>query len=184
MLAMVFALGGAAVIYLAVLAVLLRPLAAAPRSWRILAWSGIPLGLGGLGFAARFWHPSAGPYVANRVYPFGGHLNAWAVSFGFTWMAFGLLFTGAAVLASKHPGRMWWTLLFASWILCIWPHGIIAIAFAWNGAHRESLGIYRRWGSDPIGFTTLLSSSLITLWHFGFSIVGFLTTGREVARNR
>lgn len=181
-LAMLLALGGAAAIYFAALAVLVRQFGATPLSWRILAWSGVPLALGGLGFAARFWNPSPGPYVANRVYPFGGHLQAWAVSFGFTWMAFGLLFTGAVLYASRHASWTSWTLLFSSWLLCCWPHGIIAIAFAWNGANRESLDFYGRWASNPIGLTVLVTSSIITIWYFTFSVVGFIATARQLFR--
>jgi hypothetical protein len=62
-----------------------------PRSWQVLGYSGVPLALGGIGFVLRFWHPTEGPYVANRVYPFGSHLNACAVSFGFLWLAFGVV---------------------------------------------------------------------------------------------
>lgn len=181
MLTMVLALSGAAAIYFVMLVVLARQLAAATLSWRILAWSGIPLALGGLGFAARFWNPSSGPYVANRVYPFGGHLQAWAVSFGFTWVAFGLLFTGAVLYVSRHRSWTSWTLLFTSWLLCWWPHGIIGIAFAWNGANQESLGFYGRWASNPLGFTVLLTGAFTLLWHFTFSIIGFVATAREVS---
>jgi len=48
--------------------ILLRPdLRAAPRAWQLLAGSGIPLALGGLGFTVRFWTPLPGPYLANAV---------------------------------------------------------------------------------------------------------------------
>ena len=74
----------------------------APLGWRILAHAGWPLSLAGAVFVLRFWVPTVGPYRANVRYPFGTHVNAWAVSFGFTWIAFGLLFTVLAVLASRH----------------------------------------------------------------------------------
>jgi hypothetical protein len=182
MLTMLLALGGSAAIYFLMLFFLARQLSAAPLSWRVLGWSGIPIALAGFGFAARFWNPSSGPFIANRLYPFGSHLQTWAVSFGFTWVAFGLLFTGAALFVSRHRCWTWWTLLFSSWLICWWPHGIIGIAFARNGANQQSLSFYTRWGSNPLGFTVLLTEALILLWHFTFSIVGFIATGREVYR--
>jgi len=85
-------------ILIAVSLVLLRPdLRAAPLAWRLLGASGIPLVIGGLGFIVRFWKPLPGPYLANAVYPLGPYLNAWAVSFGFMWLAFGLVFTALCV---------------------------------------------------------------------------------------
>jgi hypothetical protein len=89
-------------ILIAVSVVLLRPdLRAAPLAWRLLGASGIPLALGGLGFIVRFWEPLPGPYLANAVYPLGPYVNAWAVSFGFMWLAFGLVFTALALRAPR-----------------------------------------------------------------------------------
>ncbi len=178
MLWMVIGTTGAAAIYVLMFFLVARQLAAAPLSWRILAWSGVPLALGGLGFATRFWHPSAGPYVANRLYPFGSHLNAWAVSFGFTWAAFGLLFSWGVLVAWRHGGWLSWSILLSSWILCWWPHGIIAIAFAWNGANQESVTTYRQWASDPIGRMVVWMGVFTLLWHFVFSTAGFIGTAR------
>ena len=67
----------------ACLLVLRREFYSAPRAWQILAASGVPLALGGLGFVVRFWEPLPGPYLANDRYPLGPYLNAWAVWFGF-----------------------------------------------------------------------------------------------------
>jgi len=184
MLGMLLAISGAAAIYLVLLFLIARRLAAAPLSWRILAWSGVPLALGGFGFAARFWNPSAGPYVANRLYPFGGHLQAWAVSFGFTWVALGLLFTGAVLFVWRQAGWLSWTLLLSSWLLCWWPHAIIGIAFAWNGANQQSADSYRQWASNPVGLTVLVTGAVTLVWHFAFSLVGFIATGRAVFRGR
>ncbi len=175
----------AALIYIGAVAGILHRLASAPVSWRLLGWSGVPLAFSGFGFATRFWNPTAGPYLANKAYPFGGHLQAWAVSFGFTWVAFGLLFTAAALFVSRNPTRQGWFVLLASWLLCVFPHAIIAIAFAWNGANRESIEFYNRWSkSNPVGSKVLVSGALMTLWHFSFCIAGFLTTARNVFKGK
>ena len=98
----VWLVGGAATaILLAVLSTLRSDFRSAARGWQLLAVSGLLLALGGLGFAIRFWEPTPGPYLANELYPFGPYLNAWAVSFGFTWLSFGLLFIGLALLGAQ-----------------------------------------------------------------------------------
>jgi hypothetical protein len=182
MVAMLLGLTVAAAICFFLFFVILRRISTAPLSWRILAWSGVPLALSGFGFASRFWHPSSGPFIANQLYPFGTHLDAWAVSFGFTWAAFALLFSGAVLLVSRDPRWDSWTLLLCVWLLCWWPHAIIGVGFAWNGANRQSLDIYRKWASDPIGAVVLLRSSIELVWHMTFSIAGFIGTARALSR--
>jgi hypothetical protein len=79
--------------------------------------------LDGLGFAVRVWEPTAGPYLANQLYPFGPHLNAWAVSFGFRWLAFGLAFFTLALRAPRTG--LTWLALVVGWVL--WP-GFVVLA--------------------------------------------------------
>src|SRR5216117_4091837 len=77
--------------------------------------------------------------------------------------------------------RQAWLLLLASWLLCVWPHAIIAIAFASNGSNRESMQFYSRWSkSSPVGVKVLVSGALLTVWHFSFCIAGFVGTGRRL----
>ena len=132
-------------ILIAVSVVLLRPdLRAAPLAWRLLGASGIPLVLGGLGFIVRFWKPLPGPYLANAVYPLGPYVNAWAVSFGFMWLAFGLVFTALALRAPRS-WLTWWCLAVA-WLLAWMPHGIIGIGFALAGSNAPSVRLYPQLG--------------------------------------
>jgi hypothetical protein len=172
--------GAAAAAFLGTLATLRTDFRAAARAWKILALSGIPLSLGGLGFAVRFWRPTGGPYLANALYPFGPYLNAWAVSFGFTWLAFGLLFFGLAVTAAREPSRPRWVTLLVTWLLCWLPHVVIGVGFAWAGQNAPSLRVYRDWASDPAGLVVLCTGSVILVSHGACAIVGFITTGREV----
>ena len=173
---------GATLAYLIVLLLATRELKHSTLPWRLLAWSGIPLALIGLSFAVRFWRPSSGPYVANRLYPFGEHLHAWAVSFGFAWLAFGLLFTGTVVYVSRRSDWSAWAFLVTSWFLCWLPHLVIGVGFTFYGAHRQSATLYREWGSDPAGGIILASSLFVLLWHLAFSIAGFLGTAHELRR--
>lgn len=153
----------------------------APRGWQLLAASGLPLALGGLGFIVRFWEPTPGPYLANQLYPYGTHLNAWAVSFGFMWLAFGLLFF-AFTLRAPRSGSLWLALLVA-WVLAWTPHAVIGIGFAAAGSNQPSIDIYRAWGSRWDGFLTLASGGIVLLLHFGLSLLGFVGTGLALRRD-
>ncbi len=154
----------------------------APRAWRILAGSGVPLALGGLGFIVRFWEPLPGPYRANEVYPLGPYLNVWAVSFGFMWLAFGLVFFALALRAPR-TGRTWLILLVA-WALAWLPHGIIGIGFAAAGDYQPSLQLYRDWALEWPGLIQLCASALLLLAHFALSVGGFAATGRSLLHGR
>ena len=152
---------------------------AAPLGWRLLAHAGWPLSLAGALFVLRFWMPTSGPFRANVRYPFGTHLNAWAVSFGFTWIAFGLLFTALAVLASRAPhDRPAWFVLLAAWIVCWLPHAVIAVAFAVGGTDPRSVTDYRAWGANPAGALILGIDAVLLLLHVGLSVAGFVVAGR------
>ena len=177
-------IGIALLVFLASLFWLRSAYQASTVGWRLLAWSGITLSLGGLGFIVRFWKPTDGPYLANEIYPYGSHLNAWAVSFGFAWMAFGLLFFGLATLGARDARLTAWITLFATWALCWLPHGVIGVAFAWAGRNEQSIRVYRDWGSDLPGFLVLLQGAVIIVAHFSLSLLGFLLTGRELLRQR
>ena len=172
--------GLAVAIFAATTALLWQDLRTAPRGWQLLAASGLPLALGGLGFAVRFWDPTPGPYLANELYPFGSLLNAWAVSFGFMWLAFGLAFFAFAARGPRSA-RTWIALLVA-WLLAWLPHGVIGIAFAVAGSNQPSIELYREWGSEPGGFLTLGGSSVILLAHFVLSVLGFALSGLDLRR--
>jgi len=174
----------AVLIVLAILLRLMPVFRTVSFGWRLLSASSIPLGLAGLIFIIRFWQPTAGPYRANELYPFGNHLHAWAVSFGFAWLAFGLLFAGLTLLGSQKASRVVWATLLASWFICWLPHGVIGVAFTWAGQNVPSVEAYRQWASEPQGFILLLSNALVLLAHFGLSVLGFVVTGIEFRRER
>jgi hypothetical protein len=176
--------GAATLAAVVVWASLLPACRGASPGWRLLSASGIPLSVLGINFVIRFWNPTPGPYLANHLYPFGDHLHAWAVSFGFTWLAFGLLFAVLALLASRDKSRLVWAALLAGWFICWLPHGVIGLAFAWAGGSAPSVETYSKWSSEPQGFILLLFNALALLAHFGLSIVGFVMTGLDFRRDR
>lgn len=156
--------------------------------WRLLAHAGWPLVLAGAVFVVRFWTPTSGPYLANSRYPFGDHLAAWAVSFGFTWMAFGLLFGASALLAptaatSPRAGRVAWLALLAAWALCWLPHGLIGVAVALGGLEPVSVDRYAEWAARPLGTVTLAADAVLLILHFSCATAGFIVTGRQVWRS-
>lgn len=157
-----------------------KTLAGAPLSWQLLAWSGIPLSLGGLVFVLRFWKPTAGPYLANHVYPLGPYLNTWQVSFGFAWLALGVAFFVLAVQGDRS-WRTWWALV-VTWILVWLPHGIIGIGFAAAGTNQPSVRLYQDWASHFVGVAVLLVDSGALLAHFGLALIGFGLTARDLWR--
>jgi hypothetical protein len=177
-------LAGALAVVWGVVLRLRRTYAACPLGWRVLAHAGWPLVLAGAIFAARFWTPTPGPYVANVRYPFGTHLAAWAVSFGFTWIAFGLLFTALAVLARDAQRPLAWWALLAAWALCWLPHGYIGLATALGGMAPASVSSYQRWGSSTGGALLLAADAALLAAHFALSAAGFALTGRALRRRR
>lgn len=171
-------------IALAVLICLLPAFRSASLNWRLLGASGIPLSVLGVNFILRFWRPTAGPYLANELYPYGDAVHAWAVSFGLTWLAFGLLFTVLALSGSRNASRVVWSALLATWLICWLPHGIIGLAFAWAGGNAPSVESYSKWASEPQGFILLFFNALALIAHFALSFLGFVMTGIEIRRER
>jgi hypothetical protein len=154
-----------------------------PAGWQLLAHAGWPLSLAGAVFVLRFWVPTDGPYRANVRYPFGTHLDAWAVSFGFTWIALGLLFTTLAILATRATSaRRLWIVLLAAWLVWWLPHGVIAVGFLFGGTDPRSVTDYRAWAANPAGAVILVADALLLLLHVGLSLAGFALTGRALWR--
>jgi hypothetical protein len=167
-------------IVLCIWAVFLPAFRRALVGWRLLSASGLALSVMGFNFVIRFWKPTAGPYRVNELYPYGSYLHAWAVSFGFAWIAFGFLFAGLALLGSRSASRVVWVTLLTSWLICWLPHGVIVLAFAWAGQNAQNVHSYRQWASDLAGFSLLLANALMLLAHFGFSLGGFILSAREL----
>jgi hypothetical protein len=167
----------------AALGLMLPAFRSSSLGWRLLGASGLPLGVAGVAFVARFWNPTPGPYLANELYPYGTHLNAWAVSFGFTWLAFGVLFAGLTLLGSRGSKLVVWATLVASWLVCWLPHGVIGLAFTIAGHNEPSAQAYRQWASTVRGFWLVLGGSFALLAHFGLSIAGFILTGYGIWRD-
>ena len=130
----------------------------------------------------QFWEPLPGPYRANDVYPLGPYLNAWAVSFGFMWVAFGTLFFVHA-LRAPHNWRTWLT-LFVAWFVAWLPHGVIGIGFAAAGNNEPSIQLYRNWASEWPGLVRLSVRGVIILGHVALGVLGFVFTARDLARGR
>ncbi len=187
MAAVVLTVAAALALVAGVVLALRRRYVGSAAGWRLLAHAGWPLILAGAIFVLRFWTPTPGPYLANTRYPFGDHLAAWAVSFGFTWIAFGLLFAALAVLAPRaaldaRGARLAWLALLSTWALCWLPHGIIGVAVAVGGLEPASVGRYADWAARPLGTLVLVADGGLLLLHAGLSMAGFLLAGRDAWR--
>lgn len=187
MAAVVLTVAASLALVAAVVVALRRRYVGSVTGWRLLAHAGWPLILASAIFVLRFWTPTPGPYLANTRYPFGDHLAAWAVSFGFTWIAFGLLFAALAVLAPRaaldvRGARLAWLALLVTWILCWLPHGIIGVAVAAGGLEPASVVRYADWAARPLGALTLAMDGGLLMLHAGLSVAGFTLAGRDAWR--
>ena len=99
------------------------------RGWQVLPVAGIFYALVGLPFLLA-GEPTAGPYREGERYPFGTELQAWQVTVGVDWLAFGLLFAAAAVAARRAPNRWLRAATLVSGALIWLPHLVIGVALA------------------------------------------------------
>ena len=99
------------------------------RGWQILPFASILYALIGLPFLFAA-EPTSGPYREGERYPFGTELQAWQVTVGVDWLAFGLLFAAAAVAARQLPNRWLRAAIVMSGALIWLPHLVIGVAFA------------------------------------------------------
>jgi hypothetical protein len=60
--------------------------------WNPLAFSGFGYVPGCVLLIVFTWKPKLGPYAIGERNPYGGYLEAWQVSPGFAFLAFGILF--------------------------------------------------------------------------------------------
>ncbi len=151
-------------------------------SWRILSVSGLLLAAFGLVWVLRAWEPTGAPYRIATTYPFGTHLRAWQVTFGFTWVAFGLLFFAASLRAAAHPTHLTWLALVGSWLVCMLPHGIIGFAVALAGQDvTQTLDVGARAGAGESS-VVLLATGLAGVLLLSVPAVGFCWTWWELPR--
>jgi hypothetical protein len=90
--------------------------------WRLLAWSGMWFIPSGAILIWMSWHPTPGPYTIGERYPYGTLTEAWQISLGFSWVAFGLLFVGMALTGERLKSHWLWLSLLISTILVLFPH--------------------------------------------------------------
>jgi len=138
--------------------------------WKLLWLAGVQFVPGGVLWLLQ-WHPRPGPYAVGETYPFGDYVDAWEVSMGFAFVAFGLLFAEAAVLAAGKRSAASWLTLLATWALLMFPHGLITLMFALDDPSLASLGV-SAYGL-PFGF----------VW-FAQVATGFILSGRETFWSR
>jgi len=134
--------------------------------WKLLCLSGLMFVPGGIIWILQ-WRPSSGPYMVGEKYPFGGYVEAWQVSMGFAFVAFGVLFAGASILASQVKNKWSWTTLLMSWVLLMFPHALIGITFILDDPSLAILGV----SASVLPFALVWVSIVV---------LGFVLSGREI----
>jgi hypothetical protein len=138
--------------------------------WFLLFLSGLLFVPGGFAWLIR-WIPTPGPYMVGEIYPFGGHIEAWQVSMGFAFVAFGMIFSGLSVLACKLKNKWTWLLLLTGWILLMFPHILIGITFILDDITLSNLGV------------AAYAVPFFLLWA-AMTFIGFVLSGRDVFKVR
>ena len=97
--------------------------------WGLLAFAGFGYVPGGALLVLLTWQVTPGPYEIGQLYPYGSYLNAWQVTNGFAFAAFGLLFVTAVIAAAASKSRLLWLAALASFALMWFPHAYMGMAF-------------------------------------------------------
>lgn len=120
----------------------IKRISSLPSGWRLLWLSGVLFVPGGLVWLLK-WQPTLGPYMVGQSYPFGDHVQAWEVSMGFAFVAFGVVFSAATVLAARIRER--WALhgLLLGWFLLMFPHMLIGLTFFLDDPSLLNMGVAR-----------------------------------------
>jgi len=134
--------------------------------WKLLFLAGLMFIPGGMVWILK-WQPTPGPYLVGECYPFGGYVEAWEVSMGFGFAAFGVLFASVSLAAGKLRSSRLWIAMLISFILLMFPHGLIGITFILDDPTLSNLGVS----------AIALPFSLVWL---GIVAVGFVLSGKEV----
>lgn len=134
--------------------------------WKLLWLSGLMFVPRGMIWIMK-WQPLSGPYMVGERYPFGNYVNAWEVSMGFAFVAFGVLFAEASILVCKSKNRLSWVGLLISWVLLMFPHALIGVTFVLDDPSLASFGI------------SVYAIPFAVIW-FLIVFSGFVLFGREI----
>jgi len=139
--------------------------------WNLLAFSGFSYVAGGALLVVLTWKPKPGPYSIGERYPYGGYLEAWQVSLGFAFLAFGILFGIGSLIGSKVRNKYLWSGLLASFVFMWFPHLLLGIALVLDDPSLSSLGVWKK------------SIVLILAW-MAIAALGFFLSWRDFRRGK
>jgi hypothetical protein len=126
--------------------------------WRLLTWSGIWFIPSGTVSIWMSWQPTPGPYIIGERYAYGTLVEAWQISLGFSWVAFGLLFVGMALTGERLKSRWLWLSLLMSTMLVMFPHIWLGVMMV---LEEPSLRDFGPWLiALPFGFLWVLAMGL------------------------
>ena len=113
--------------------------------WNLLAFCGFGYIPGGLLLLMLTWKPTPGPYIIGERYPYGSYLEAWQVSLGFAFVAFGLLFGVASSVGTRARSKWFWFALLASFVLMWSPHIWLGIVCIIEDPSLRILGVWKKY---------------------------------------
>lgn len=132
--------------------------------WNLLAFSGFAYVLGGVLLVVLTWKPKPGPYAIGERYPYGGYLEAWQVSLGFAFLAFGILFGVGSLIGSKVRNKYLWLGLLASFVLMWFPHLFIGVAHVFEDPSLSNLGVWTKFTVPILAWMAIASFGFFLSW--------------------
>jgi hypothetical protein len=134
--------------------------------WRLLSWSGFWFIPSGIILAVLAWEPTPGPYTIGENYPYGSVTEAWQVSLGFSWIAFGFLFVGLAFAGERLKSKVLWLCLLICTILALFPHIWLGIMLFFDDPTFASYGDWLIAIPFSILWVLTLGAGFVLAWNY------------------
>lgn len=132
--------------------------------WGLLYFAGFGYIPGGILLVMLSWEANPGPYEIGMSYPYGDYLNAWLVTNGFAFIAFGLLFIGIVEAACRFRSRYLWIFALFGFLLIWFPHAFMGFAFILTDPTLESLSAWLPAFPFIIGWMLMATLGFLLSW--------------------
>jgi len=130
----------------------------------ILLLAGLGYVPGGILLILTSWRATPGPYEIGLRYPFGGPLEAWQVTTGFAFVAYGIGFAGLVHAHSRTGSRPLWAVLALSFGVMWLPHLLIGSAFLAGDPTAATLGPWKAYLPAILVWMAVSAVGLIMTW--------------------
>ena len=130
----------------------------------VLLLAGLGYVPGGILLILASWQATPGPYQIGLRYPFGGPLEAWQVTAGFAFVAYGIGFAGLVHAHSRTGSRLLWAVLAISFGVMWLPHLLIGLAFLAVDPTAGTLGPWKAYLPAILVWMAASAVGLIMTW--------------------